>query len=121
MLFRSTEKSFDLVLLGMGDDGHTLSLFPDSALFDNENKNWVNAVYNEQQQMYRITLMPVIVNRASHIAFMINGDKKAEVLKQVIEGEYNPTHFPAQIIKPINGELYWFLDEAAAKDLSNAG
>ena len=52
---------------------------------------------------------------------MINGDKKAEVLKQVIEGEYNPTHFPAQIIKPINGELYWFLDEAAGKELTNAG
>ena len=119
--FDHTEKSFDLVLLGMGDDGHTLSLFPDSALFDDENKNWVNAVYNEQQQMYRITLMPVIVNRASHIAFMINGDKKAEILKQVIEGEYNPTQFPAQIIKPINGELYWFLDEDAAKELSNAG
>jgi len=118
--FNHTEKSFDLVLLGMGDDGHTLSLFPNSAILDDENKNWVNAVYNEQQQMYRITLMPIIVNRASHIAFMVDGDKKAATLKQVIEGEYNPMHFPAQIINPLKGELHWFLDEAAAKNLSNA-
>jgi 6-phosphogluconolactonase len=117
--FNHTEKSFDLVLLGMGDDGHTLSLFPGSSLFENENENWVNAVYNEAQQMYRITLMPVLVNRASHIAFMVDGDKKAKSLKQVIEGDYNPIEFPAQTIKPINGELHWFLDEAAAKDLSN--
>lgn len=117
--FDHTEKSFDLVLLGMGDDGHTLSLFPNSSLLDDGNKNWVNAVYNEQQQMYRITLMPVIVNRASHIAFMVDGDKKAASLKQVVEGVFNPMNFPAQIIKPAHGELHWFLDEAAAKGLSN--
>lgn len=117
--FDNTTKSFDLVLLGMGDDGHTLSLFPNSTLLNEENKNWVNAVYNDAQKMYRITLMPVIVNRSSNIAFMVDGQKKSGILKKVIEGPYNPVALPAQIIKPINGELHWFLDEDAAKDLSN--
>lgn len=117
--FDNTTKSFDLVLLGMGDDGHTLSLFPNSTLINEETKNWVNAVYNDSQKMYRITLMPVIVNRASYIAFMVDGQKKSGILKKVIEGPYNPVALPAQIIKPINGELHWFLDEDATKDLSN--
>jgi 6-phosphogluconolactonase len=115
--FNNTSKSFDLVLLGMGDDGHTLSLFPGSAIIE-EHENWVNAVFNEEQQMYRITLMPVIVNRSSHITFMVDGSKKATILKQVIEGRYMPSKLPAQIINPVDGELYWFLDEAAAKELN---
>jgi 6-phosphogluconolactonase len=117
--FDNTNKSFDLVLLGMGDDGHTLSLFPHSPLINEESENWVNAVYNETQQMYRITLMPVIVNRASNIVFMVDGKKKSIVLKKVIEGKYTPTEVPAQIIKPANSELHWFLDESAATELSN--
>jgi 6-phosphogluconolactonase len=117
--FDNTTKSFDLVILGMGDDGHTLSLFPHSAVINEENKNWVNAVYNEAQQMYRITLMPVIVNHASNIVFMIDGKKKSTVLKKVIEGKYTPSELPAQIIKPINSELHWFLDENAAMELGN--
>lgn len=116
--FSNTSKSFDLVLLGMGDDGHTLSLFPGSSVLDEKNENWVNAVYNEKQQMYRITLMPSIVNRASHIAFMVDGLKKSKILQQVIEGKYNPAQLPSQVIKPVNGELLWFLDEDAAKELS---
>ncbi|HEY5408483.1 MAG TPA: 6-phosphogluconolactonase [Ginsengibacter sp.] len=116
--FDNTDKSFDLILLGMGDDGHTLSLFPNSPLINAENENWVTAVYNETQQMFRITLMPVIVNRASNITFMIEGKKKSAVLKKVVEGKYIPTEFPAQLIKPITGELYWFLDDDAAEDLN---
>jgi 6-phosphogluconolactonase len=116
--FDNIDKSFDLVILGMGDDGHTLSLFPKSVLFDEENENWVNAVYNDAQNMYRITLMPVIVNRASNIVFMIEGSKKSTVLKKVIEGKYSPSELPAQIIKPVAGELHWFIDEDAAKGLA---
>ena len=114
--FDNTSGTFDLVLLGMGDDGHTLSLFPGSDIIVNH-KNWVNEVYNVDQQMYRITLMPLLVNRASNIAFIVDGNKKASVLKRVIEGPYNPLELPAQIIKPVNGELQWFLDEDAAKEL----
>ena len=116
--FDNTVKSFDLVLLGMGDDGHTLSIFPGSPLLEADEQNWVNAVYNEDQQMYRITLTPVIVNRASHIAFMIAGSNKAEILKQVIEGKYMPSTLPAQLIKPENGELHWFLDKETANKLT---
>jgi 6-phosphogluconolactonase len=117
--FGNTVKSFDLVLLGIGEDGHTLSIFPGSPLLEGEEQSWVNAVYNEGQQMYRITLTPVIVNRSSHIAFMVEGANKAKILKEVIEGEYMPSTLPAQLIKPENGELQWFLNKESAKKLSN--
>ena len=116
--FDHTFQSFDLVLLGMGDDGHTLSLFPDSPIIE-EHTNWVNSVFSKKQSMYRITLMPLLVNRAAKIAFMVDGEKKANVLKEVLEGEYNPMKLPAQTIKPQNGELHWFIDEAAAGELSD--
>jgi 6-phosphogluconolactonase len=115
--FDHTPRSFDLVLLGMGDDGHTLSLFPDSPIIE-EQTHWVNAVFTKKQEMYRITLMPLLVNRSSNIAFMVDGGKKANILQQVLEGEYTPTKLPAQIINPKEGELHWFLDEAVAKDLN---
>jgi len=114
--FDSSAYSFDLVLLGMGDDGHTLSLFPGSPIIK-EHTHWVNAVYNEKQQMYRITLMPLIVNKSSQIVFMVTGDKKAAVLKEVLEGERDYEKLPAQSIVPVEGKLHWFLDKAAANDL----
>jgi len=116
--FGDTGKSFDLVLSGMGDDGHTLSLFPGTAVIHEQKAN-VKAFYLEPQQMYRITLTAPVVNRAGKIIFLAFGAGKAHALKEVLEGAPNPDLYPSQVIQPLSGELHWFVDEAAAKDLQN--
>ena len=109
--------TFDLVLLGMGDDGHVLSLFPGTAVV-HEEKAWVTSLFLESQNMYRITLTKTIVNKSKHIAFLTTGANKALALKEVLEGHHNPDLYPSQEIKPENGELLWFVDEAAAVQLT---
>jgi len=111
--FENSETTFDLVLLGMGDDGHTLSLFPGTKVI-HETESWVNTFFLAAQDMYRITLTAPVVNAAKYVAFMAAGSGKAETLKNVLEGEINLDKFPSQIINPVNGELHWFVDEAAA-------
>jgi 6-phosphogluconolactonase len=108
--------SFDLVLLGMGDDGHTLSLFPGTEVVHEETA-WVKAFYLKSQDMYRITLTRPIVNRSSRVAFLTAGAAKAHALQEVLMGSYNPDLYPSQTIKPQKGELHWFVDEAAAGQL----
>ena len=109
--------TFDLVLLGLGDNSHTLSLFPgyDDIVFDRE--NWVRSFYLKEQDMYRTTLTSAIVNTAGRVAFLVAGKDKSEAMRQVTAGKYDPATHPAQMIKPLNGELYWFADKAAAADL----
>jgi len=109
--------TFDLILLGMGDDGHTLSLFPGMHIMHVEDK-WATSLFLKQQDMFRITLTTPVVNRSACIAFLVSGPGKADALKQVIEGDYNPDLYPAQIIKPLKGELHWFVDKAAAAELA---
>ena len=108
--------TFDLVLLGMGDDGHTLSLFPGTHVMHAEDK-MVLSLFLKSQDMYRITLTPPIVNKAACVAFLVSGSGKAAALKEVIEGDYRPDLYPSQVIKPLNDQLHWFLDEAAAANL----
>src|SRR5882757_9383191 len=110
--FGETGASFDLVLLGMGDDGHTLSLFPGTEVV-HEEAAWATAFFLKAQDMYRITLTKSIVNRSACVAFLTTGAGKAHALKEVLKGSYNPDLYPSQEIKPV-GELHWFVDEAAA-------
>ena len=116
--FDNHDTTFDLVLLGMGDDGHTLSLFPGTEII-HEKKAWVKAFYLQPQSMYRISLTAPVANRSATIAFLTTGKNKASTLRSVLKGEFNPEVFPSQLIKPEQGELYWFVDEAAASALKD--
>ena len=104
---------FDLVLLGMGDDGHTTSLFPGSAAL-HEQVRWVVAHYVDKVQSWRVTLTPVVINAAAHVTFVVSGAGKAERLRQVLVGPYQPDILPAQIVKPDSERLLWLVDTAAA-------
>lgn len=110
---------FDLILLGMGDDGHTASLFPETAVLKEE-KAWVKAYFLEPQQMYRITLTAPLINRAKEIVFLVHGENKAGALQEVLEGDRNPSQYPAQLIVPTGGKVSWFVDYAAASKLSKS-
>ncbi len=115
--FKESNTTFDFVLLGMGDDGHTLSLFPGTSVI-HEKEKWVTAPFVEKQDMYRITLTRSVVQKATNIAFMISGQGKAHALQKVIEGDYQPDTYPAQTIKKDNPNVLFFIDQAAASDLS---
>lgn len=104
---------FDLILLGLGDDGHTASLFPGEAVLEEQTK-WVAAYRLESQNMHRITLTAPLINRAEKIIVVAFGEKKAPALKEVLYGDYNPTTYPMQLIKPVSGELLFLVDNSAA-------
>ncbi len=109
---------FDLILLGMGDDGHTASLFPHTGVL-RERSRWVEAYYLEPQSMYRVTLTASLINQARTICFLTFGEKKAHALHQVLEGERNPEEYPSQLIAPDEGELLWYVDKSAAAQLTD--
>jgi 6-phosphogluconolactonase len=115
--FDENVNSFDLVLLGLGDDAHTLSLFPGYSIVHEKNK-WVCAFYFSKQDMYRISLTAPIVNRASMILFLVSGADKAVAIDRVLYGEHDPDLYPAQMIQPYNGACKWYLDKAAATELN---
>jgi 6-phosphogluconolactonase len=116
----STVPRFDLVMLGMGPDGHTASLFPGTtALHVNDRiavSNWV-----EKFNTYRITLTATMINNARNVTFIAGGADKAETLRDVLEGPYQPEVYPSQLIRPQNGSLLWMVDEAAARLLTSQG
>jgi 6-phosphogluconolactonase len=104
---------FDLVLLGMGDDGHTASLFPGAAAI-HETQHWVCAYQVEKLDAWRISLTPLAINGARQVTFVVTGENKAKRLRQVLYGPYQPNALPSQSIRPTQGRLLWMLDEAAA-------
>ena len=108
---------FDLVLLGIGGDGHTASLFPETkALTENEkiaSENWV-----EKFDTFRLTFTFPTINDAENIIFLITGEKKAEILSEILNDENSKKNLPSQNVKPKNGKLFWLIDSEAAKFLS---
>jgi 6-phosphogluconolactonase len=109
---------FDLVFLGMGPDGHTASLFPHSTALQAGEQIAV-ANYVEKFKAHRITLTAATINNARNVTFLAAGDDKADTLKDVLEGPYQPDLYPSQLIRPRNGALLWLVDEAAARLLAD--
>jgi 6-phosphogluconolactonase len=103
----------DLVLLGLGPDGHTASLFPGTPP-DTDDDALVRAVYSESQSMWRVTVTPKVINAAQTVAFAVEGVEKTAILADVLEGLRDPTKYPAQIVAPEPGRLLWLVDELAA-------
>jgi 6-phosphogluconolactonase len=109
---------FGCILLGMGPDGHTASLFPGTAAL-HEAKRLVVANWVDKFKTYRITLTVPVLNHADLVVVLVSGAEKAEALKEVLQGDYRPDRFPAQLIRPENGKLLWIVDRAAASLLTN--
>ncbi len=111
--FFCTDPKFNLILLGMGDDGHTASLFPfTKALAETERIAVANPV--EKLGTTRLTLTFPVINNARNVIFLVKGADKAETLRAVLQGEFQPENYPAQNVKPIDGNLYWLVDREAA-------
>ncbi|WP_353125545.1 6-phosphogluconolactonase [Parapedobacter pyrenivorans] len=104
---------FDLVLLGMGADGHTASWFPNTGVLHEYDK-WVAAYYLNAQDMFRITLTVPLINRAANVAVVAFGANKADALYEVLQGARNFEQYPAQLIDTDDARVTWFVDDAAA-------
>ncbi|WGQ09343.1 6-phosphogluconolactonase [Pedobacter gandavensis] len=112
--FDGADLCFDLILLGMGDDAHTASLFPGTTILNNKEVE-VDSVFVEKLSTYRISFTAPLINKAKNIAFLVFGENKAKAVKHVIEDQKkNPKLYPTQLIKPVDGSVTWFLDDAAA-------
>ena len=104
----------DLILLGLGADGHTASIFPGSEVL-HETKRLVAAPWVEKLNTYRITMTLPLLNNGASIVFLVSGAEKAQIVKEVLEG---PKKYPAQFVNPTDGELIWMLDRDAARNLN---
>lgn len=109
---------FDLIFLGLGEDGHTASLFPGSEVLP-EKRRLVCAAYVKSLKSNRLTLTLPVLNHAANVFFLVAGEDKASALRDVLHGKNNPCLLPAQGISPKKGRLVWFVDEAAASLLAN--
>lgn len=109
--------TFDLILLGMGPDGHTASLFPGTAGLQEKSRlviaNWV-----EKLKTHRLSFTYPVLNAARCVAFLVSGIDKAPALQCVLEENASGEQYPAKLVNPSNGKLVWFLDRAAASGLS---
>ena len=111
--FKQLPVRFDLMLLGLGDNSHTASLFPFTSVLS-EKSPTVKAIFIKEQNSYRITMTAPLINQSQHIAFLVYGKEKAEAVYHVLKDVRNAEKYPAQLINPDAGELQWFLDKDAA-------
>jgi len=118
--FEERKARFDLVLLGLGDNAHTASLFPRTSILSDKTVG-VKEVWLAEQQVYRISFTAPLINQARAIAFLVFGTDKAVAVAQVLGSERNIEQYPAQLIAPSNGTVDWYLDEAAASELEQKG
>ena len=109
----STGPRFDLILLGLGEDGHTASLFPGTAALDSSDEIVV-ANYVPKLDSTRITFTLATINNARNVTFLVSGDSKASILKRVLQGGSQNELLPSQLVHPRNGNLIWFVDREAA-------
>jgi len=108
---------FDLILLGLGPDGHTASLFPGTpALY--ERTRLVVANFVPKLNTYRITFTPRLINAAARVIFLVTGADKAAALRAVLEGDFNPDVLPAQLVQPVSGQVIWLVDRAACAQVT---
>jgi 6-phosphogluconolactonase len=115
--FAGQPPRFDLIFLGLGENGHTASLFPNTPVLE-EQKRWVAEVYVAEQDLYRVTLTAPIINQAAAVAFLVAGTAKARVLRAVLQGPSDPHRLPAQLIQPAQGALQWLVDQEAGSLVS---
>lgn len=111
---------FNLILLGMGDDGHTASLFPGTAAI-HESDRLVVSHRVEKLDATRLTFTPVLINAAHKVVFLVGGEGKAEMLHKVLDGPVDVDSYPSQVVRPASGTLTWLIDEAAAAQLERTG
>jgi 6-phosphogluconolactonase len=109
--------NFDLILLGMGDDGHTASLFPGTAAIHEAERLALNHRV-EKLSAERLTLTPPVLNNGREVVFLVGGAAKAATLRRVLEGPESVDELPSQVVRPTSGILTWLVDEAAAGELS---
>jgi 6-phosphogluconolactonase len=114
----AADARFDLVLLGLGEDGHTASLYPGSPAV-REPRRWVLAERAPKLSAWRITLTPLVINAASVVVFLVSGREKAAILRRVLCEPRQSEPLPAQAIRPRDGELHWLVDAAAASALDS--
>jgi 6-phosphogluconolactonase len=115
-LTRGAWPRFDLMLMGIGEDGHTASLFPDSDALQNR-ENLVLAPYVEKLQAHRLTLTLSVINHAANIWFLVSGASKASIVNQVVSTDAASRQIPATLVTPADGRMIWFVTQDAARDL----
>lgn len=116
--FGDEAPAFDWILLGLGDNSHTASLFPHTTVLHDETVS-VKSVYVEEVKAMRITFTAPLINEAHHIAFLVYGAGKAEAVRHILEDARDIDNYPAQLIAPTHGDVIWYLDEAAAANIKH--